>query len=86
MQVLASGGVYYLVDGNKPFDFVDMQPIKAVIAHAPSMDAYRSFTKYDDGVYTFPFYMPPLEREEVLEMLPIFPDVPKELVGPACAA
>ena len=81
MQVLVNGGVYYLVDGNRPFDFLDMQPIKAVIAHAPSQDAYRSFMKYRDGVHIFPWYMPPLEREEILEMLPIFPHVPEEVVG-----
>ena len=82
MQVLVNGGIYYLVNEHKPYDFAGMQPIKAVIAASPKLHTYKNFMKQEDGVYDMPWYMPPLEQEEVLEMLPIFPHVPKELVSP----
>ncbi len=83
MQLLVNGGVYYLVDGHKPLGFAGMQPIKAVVAHSPSLDAYKDFMK-QYGVHKIPWYMPPLEQGEV----PIFPHVPKEMVsiGPCSLA
>jgi hypothetical protein len=81
LQVLVNGGVYYLVDGSEPFDFVGMQPVKAVIVHSPKLDACKYFMKHEFGVHKVPWYMPPLDQEEIIDMLPIFPHVTKELVG-----
>lgn len=82
MQVLVNDKVYYLVDRRDPLDFLGMQPIKAVVVHSPDSipKALNNFMKQHRGVDSAKWYMPPLEEEEVLQMLPAFPSVTEETV------